>query len=82
MVLIRERRHLGGGAGGIVSGPAVSVAATLALLGLPALRYLNTDDEEERLLLNAVALRAAELHDQMQHNLATHIVNAIAKAMR
>jgi hypothetical protein len=60
----------------------VTTAALLCLVGMPGLRYLTTEDEEERLLLAAVARRAVDLHDQMQKNLATHIANAWAKAQR
>jgi hypothetical protein len=54
----------------------------LALHGLPALRYLTTRDREERLMLIALARRAQQLDDVRQHNLAQHIVNALAKSMR
>jgi hypothetical protein len=54
----------------------------LALHGLPALRFLRTTDHEERLMLLALARRAAELDETRQRNLATHIVNALAKAIR
>jgi hypothetical protein len=54
----------------------------LALHGLPALRFLHTSDPEERLMLLALARRAVELDDARQHNLANHIVNALAKAIR
>ena len=58
------------------------MAATMAVLGLPAMRFLTTDDREERLLLLALAKRAAHVYDLMQRNLATHVVNAYAKASR
>jgi hypothetical protein len=50
------------------------------VLGLPGLRYLETTDGEERLMLQAVGMRAFEFADQMQRNLATHIANAFVKA--
>jgi len=54
----------------------------MAVLGLPAMRFLTTDDREERLLLLALAERAAHVADVMQRNLAVHVVNAYAKASR
>jgi hypothetical protein len=60
----------------------VTVAATMALLGLPALRYLTTADREERLLLQALTERAVRVYDTFQRNLAAHIVNTYAKAQR
>jgi hypothetical protein len=50
------------------------------VLGLPGLRYIETKDEEERLMLHAVGMRAFEFTDQMQKNLALHIANAFVKA--
>jgi hypothetical protein len=58
------------------------MAAHLALFGLPALRYLHTRDPDERRLLAALALRASELHDIDQQNLAQRIINALAKALK
>jgi len=60
----------------------VSAAAAMALHGLPALHFLTTDDHAERLLMLALVRRAAELRDQEHRNLAVHVVNALAKAMR
>ena len=57
-------------------------AAILALLGLPALTYLTTEDPVERLVLAAVAERAQEIHDLNQRNLAVHVVNTLGKALR
>jgi hypothetical protein len=54
----------------------------MAVLGLPAMRFLTTRDREERLLLLAVAERAVHVHDVMMRNLAVHIVNTYAKARR
>jgi hypothetical protein len=54
----------------------------MAVLGLPADRFLYTRDREERLLLLALAEAAVRAHDTMQRNLATRIGNAIAKAWR
>lgn len=54
----------------------------LALHGLPALRFLTTTDDEERLMLTALAHRAAQLRVVEQHNLAVQVVNALAKAAR
>lgn len=66
----------------MMSGGAVGQAATMAILGLPAWRFLTTRDREEKLLLLAVAERAVRVHDVMQRNLAAHIVNTYAKARR
>jgi hypothetical protein len=66
----------------MMSGGAVNIAATMAVLGLPAWRFLRTRDREEKLLLLAVAERAVRVHDAMQRNLAAHIVNAYSKARR
>jgi len=65
-----------------MSGGTVNVAATMAVLGLPAWRYLTTPDREERLLLLALAERAVHVHDVMARNIAAHIVNTYAKARR
>jgi hypothetical protein len=54
----------------------------MALFGLPAMRFLETQDREERLLLLALTERAAHLHDQLQRSLAVHIVNTYVKAHR
>lgn len=54
--------------------------AQLAALGLPALRYLTSHDEEERLMLRAVAVKTDEYVDLLQRRLATHISNALVKA--
>lgn len=65
-----------------MSGSTVDVAATMAVLGLPAMRFLTTRDREERLLLLALADRVLRVHDRLQRQLAVHIVNAYAKARR
>lgn len=54
----------------------------LALHGLPALRYLHTDDHEERLMLRALAQRCLELEAIRRHNLAVEIINELARATR
>jgi hypothetical protein len=82
MGILGEQRHRRGAAGGIVSGQGVTAAATVALYGLPAWRFVTTRDPLERLLLWAIAKRAAELDDVRQRNLAAHIVNTLAKAWR
>lgn len=60
----------------------MTTAAVLALHGLPALRFLKTTDDEERLFLTALGRRAVELHDIEQKNLAAYIVNSLGKAMK
>lgn len=57
-------------------------AAAMALLGLPALRYLESHDRDEKLLLLGVLEKAVKLHETMQANLAARIVNTYAKARR
>jgi hypothetical protein len=54
----------------------------MAAHGLPAERFLTTDSNEERVVLVAVAQRAAELRDFMDQRLAHHIINTLAQAMR
>jgi hypothetical protein len=78
----RERRARRGDAGGIVSSAEIDIAATLALRGLPALRYLTTQNDHERVTLMAVAVRAQKLHEIDQRNLAIAIIDTLAKAMR
>lgn len=56
------------------------VAATLAVLGLPAERYLTTTDADERLVLGALARKGAQVLDTLQRNQAVHIANAMVKA--
>jgi hypothetical protein len=65
-----------------LSGGSIDVAAAMAVMGLPAMRFLTTEDREERLLLLALANRAARVYDLLQRNLAVHIVNAYAKVRR
>ena len=60
----------------------MSAAAVLCLHGLPGVRLLTTLDDEERLMLKALARRAVELQDAMHRNLAAHVVITLAKAMR
>jgi hypothetical protein len=60
----------------------VTAAAVLAMHGLPALRFLRTEDPEERLIYMALAKRATQLRELEQRSLAAHIVNALGKAMR
>jgi hypothetical protein len=63
-----------------VGGDSIAVAAALAVLGLPAERFLLAADHEERLVLGAVATKAWKLVDSMQRNQAIHIANAMVKA--
>lgn len=63
-----------------MGGDSVAVAAALAVLGLPAERFLTLADHEERLVLGAVAAKAWRLVDTLQRNQATHIANAMVKA--
>jgi hypothetical protein len=54
----------------------------MALLGLPALRYLESEDRDEQLLLLGLLDRAVTHLDTVQRNLAFHIVQTYAKARR
>ena len=63
-----------------MGGDPVMVAATLAVLGLPAERYLTTTDADERLVLGALARKGAQVLDTLQRNQAVHIANAMVKA--
>jgi hypothetical protein len=54
----------------------------MAVLGLPALRFLTTANQEERLVLLAVAKRAQKIVDTLQQNQAAHVLNLYAKAQR
>lgn len=40
-------------------------AATMAILGLPAWRYLTTDDPVERLVLDGVLERAVQINNRI-----------------
>jgi len=60
----------------------LNIAATLALHGLPALRYLHTTDHEERLMLLALANRVVEIDNLRQRNLAQHIIHELASALK
>lgn len=43
----------------------IEKAATMALLGLPAWRYLTTDDPDERAVLDAVLDRAVSITNRI-----------------
>ena len=66
----------------MIGGDSIGVAATLAILGLPAMTFLTTSDRDERLLLGALAAKGVETLDRIQRNQAIHVVNALAKAIR
>lgn len=63
-----------------MGGDLVTVAATLAVLGLPVERYLTTTDHDELVSLAAIAQRAWKLVVTLQRNQATAIANAMVKA--
>lgn len=63
-----------------MSGDLLTIAATLGVLGLPAGRYLTTTDDDERLMLRALAVKAGRIVDLLQRNQAVHIANAMVKA--
>lgn len=65
-----------------MGGDLVMVAATLAVLGLPAERYLTTADPDERIVLRALARKAVEIVATLQQNQAILIANAIARSQR
>jgi len=54
----------------------------MAALGLPALRFLTTSDRMERLLLLALADATAKAVDELQRQLAHHVIETLAKAVR
>lgn len=55
-------------------------AAQLALLGLPAWRFLTTRDSTERATLLAIAEEADRLQYELEKRLAVHIANAFVRA--
>lgn len=63
-----------------MSGDPITVAATLAVFGLPAERFLTTHDDGERLVLAALAQKAARVYDTLQRNQGVHVANAMVKA--
>jgi hypothetical protein len=58
----------------------IKTVAWLAVLGLPAERYLTTTDNDDRLVLGLLLQSAVNAVDQLQKNQATHIANALVKA--
>jgi hypothetical protein len=58
----------------------VEAAAALAVFGLPVERFLNTRDQDERLVLAAISVRAARLVRELQEQQATLIANAFVRA--
>jgi len=54
----------------------------MALLGLPAMRFVESEDRDERLLMLGLLDRAVHHIDVLHRNLAVHIVNTYAKARR
>ena len=54
----------------------------LAVHGLPVLRYLETDDPEERLMWIALARQAQKVLHTIQHNQAVQISNVLGKAWK
>jgi len=74
----RERGAGRGAPGGIVGEGTVTLAAHLALYGLPAWHFLTTRDREERLLLTAVVKRAQEIREHELKALASYIAAAMA----
>lgn len=69
--------------GGILSGGTTTyVAAAMAVLGLPAMRFLETTNHDERQTLVALLEHAERYQDRLARNLAVHIVNAYAKWRR
>lgn len=63
-----------------MGGDQATVAAALAVFGLPVERYLTTKDPDERAVLRALAIGAGKLIDALQRNQAAHIANAMVKA--
>lgn len=46
------------------------------------MRFLATEDDDERLVLAALARRAVVVQDALMRNQAQHTINALAKALR
>jgi len=49
---------------------------------LPAMRFLETHDPEERMILAALARKAIEVDDRRQRTLAAYIVNGYVRVRR
>lgn len=64
----------------MTSGGPLQFAAALAVLGLPAERYLLHADHDEQLILQALVTRAFALVETLQRNQATFIANAMVRA--
>jgi hypothetical protein len=60
----------------------IDQAAQMAVLGLPALRFVTTTNEEERIVMLAIARRAQHVLGIVQENQAAAVVNALAKATK
>jgi hypothetical protein len=58
----------------------VEAAAALAVFGLPVEHFLTTRDQDERLVLAAISVRAARLVRELQEQQATLIANAFVRA--
>ena len=54
----------------------------MAVFGLPAMKFLTTQDGDERALLLAVANAAVKHRERLDHNLAVKIADQLAKVMR
>lgn len=50
-------------------------------LGAPGWRLLTTDDDTERVLLQALTQRAIDLVERRDQALANRIANAVARAL-
>jgi hypothetical protein len=65
-----------------VTWPDVRTAGLLAACGLPAWEYLTTSDTEKRLLLAGVARATVEVRETFDRNLASYVIEALARATR
>lgn len=68
--------------GKLTSRPEIEHAAALAVLGLPGWHFLTTRDPTDRLLLAALAEKAAAYRENERKALAIEIVNALSKAIK
>lgn len=64
------------------TGGAVEIAAHMMVLGIDPTQFLTTDDEILRSTLAAVTGRAMEIRKLLDENLASMIINNLAKSIK
>lgn len=60
-------------------GEMLEVAAQLGALGLDAMKFIQTRDEDDRNFMVELGKRIAEHKQKMDHNLAVDIANQVGK---